>query len=425
MRSSPGARRRRSVAILKPTAGPLAGLLALTAAYTLSQFFRTALAVVAPEIAADLGLDAFRLGVLSAAWFLAFAAAQIPVGMALDRYGSRRTVGLLFMVAALGAAVFAAADGFAVAVLAQVLLGIGCAPVFMGTLVVIARWYPPERFAFLTSIALAAGSAGTVVGTTPLALLAGAVGWRGAFLTVMAAVLLAAGAVLLLVRDRPADAAAPSLDPPRELLRGLTRVVTNRRLWPILPLSFAVYATLVTVRGLWAGPYLATIFDLPPVPRGNVLLLMSLGMIAGTLIYGRVERALDRRREPVVVGTSLAIASLAGLALLPAGLVLVTIFLVVLGAAGNSYPLLMAQGRRFLNDAEVGRGLTLLNGVCFLGAAVLQGLSGLVITAARGLGADESLAYATLYLFLAVYLGLALLAYTRSEDRRLRRPASA
>ena len=73
--------------------GPLAGLAALTSAYVLSQFFRTALGVVAPEIASDLGLEPARLGVLSAAWFLAFAAAQIPVGVALDRLGPRRTVG--------------------------------------------------------------------------------------------------------------------------------------------------------------------------------------------------------------------------------------------------------------------------------------------------------------------------------------------
>lgn len=60
---------------------------ALSVAYVLSQFFRTALAVVAPELAADLALDPTRLGVLSSAWFLAFAAAQLPIGVALDRWG--------------------------------------------------------------------------------------------------------------------------------------------------------------------------------------------------------------------------------------------------------------------------------------------------------------------------------------------------
>ena len=84
----------------------LPGLAALAVAYVLSQFFRTALAVVAPELAADLGLDPARLGVLSSAWFWAFAAAQLPIGVALDRWGPRRTVGSVFLLAGLGCAVF-------------------------------------------------------------------------------------------------------------------------------------------------------------------------------------------------------------------------------------------------------------------------------------------------------------------------------
>ena len=403
-------------------AGPLPGLVALTAAYVLSQFFRTALAVVAPEVARDLALDPKRLGVLSAAWFLAFAAAQIPVGIMLDRYGPRRTVGLMLGIAALGCALLAAAPSLAVAAAGQVLIGVGCAPVFMGTLVVLVRWYPPERFASLSSVALAAGSAGGVLGTTPLALLAQALGWRGAFLAFAGLVLAAALLVLLLVRDRPPGATAgSSAEGLGELLRSLGKVLGNRRLWAILPLAFSSYALLVTVRGLWAGPYLDAVYGLPPVPRGNVLLLASLAIIAGTLAFARVERRLDRRREPVIAGTAVAVLALAVLAAVPLPLWAAAALLVVASAAGSTYALLMAQGRRFMADAEVGRRLTLLNGACFLGTAVLQGLSGLVVEAAAAAGAGPAGTYRWLFAFLAAYLGVALLAYLRSEDRRLAR----
>jgi predicted MFS family arabinose efflux permease len=398
-------------------ASPVPGLVALTAAYVLSQFFRTALAVVAPEVAADLGLDPGRLGALSAAWFLAFAAAQLPVGVALDRHGPRLTVGVLMTAAALGSVLLAAADGLGTAVLGQVLIGVGCAPVFMGTLVVLARWYPPERFAALTSVALAAGSAGTIAGTTPLALLAQALGWRGAYLVFAALVLAAALATLLLVRDAPPGAAAER--PRGDRRSGLMSVLANRSLWAVLPLCFAGYAALVTVRGLWGGPYLAAAFGLAPVPRGNVLLLMSLGMIAGTLLYARVERRLDRRREPVIAGTAATVLALAALAAFPVALLQAAALLVLIGACGMTYALLMAQGRRFMADAEIGRGLTLLNGACFLGAAVLQGLSGLVVDGALALGAGEAGAYRWLFAFLAAYLAAALVLYLPSRDRRL------
>jgi predicted MFS family arabinose efflux permease len=400
-------------------ASALPTLAALTAAYVLSQFFRTALAVVAPEIARDLALDPSRLGVLSSAWFWAFAAAQIPIGMALDRWGPRRTVSVVFAAAGLGCALLASAPGLGVAVAGQVLIGVGCAPVFMGSLVVLARFYDARRFALLTSVLLAVGGGGTLIGATPLALAAAAIGWRGAFLAMGVAVVAVAGLLALVVRDRPPGAepgvGAESL---AGALRGVLAVVRDRRLWAIVPMSFTGYAVLVTVRGLWAGPYLAEAFALPPVARGNALLAMSVAMVLGTLAYGSLERRLDRRREPVLAGTLGAIAVLLILALAPPrSAVAATALLALFGALGMTYALLMAQGRRFMAGHEIGRGLTFLNCACFTGAALIQSSSGILVELARG-AADPAAAYRALFLFLAALLAAALLCFTRSQDPR-------
>jgi len=122
--------------------GPLPGLVALTLANTLTQFFRIAMGLVAPELARDLSLEPAALGTLSAARFLAFALAQPVVGMALDRLGPRRSVAGLFLLAGLGCVLLASARSEARAVLAQVAIGLGCARVHMGTLVVLARFWP-------------------------------------------------------------------------------------------------------------------------------------------------------------------------------------------------------------------------------------------------------------------------------------------
>lgn len=395
----------------------LPGLAALTVAYVLSQFFRTALAVVAPELAADLGLDPARLGVLSSAWFWAFAAAQIPIGVALDHWGPRRTVGSVFLLAALGCAVFAAAGGLGTAIVGQILIGIGCAPVFMGALVVLARFYEGHRFAALTSVVLAIGSGGTLAATTPLALAADLVGWRGAWLGMGAAVALVAAAVLLVVRDRPPGAAAAGQGATTSIWPGLRAVFANRRLWPILPMCFTGYAVLISVRGLWGGPYLATLLGMSPVARGNVLLVMSLAMIAGNLLYGQIERHFDRRRAPVLAGSLAAAVILTILAARPATSPLAaTLLLASLGLVGMTYAILMAQGRRFLGPGELGRGLTLLNCACFAGAATIQALSGVVVQEVAGAGPE--LAYSALFAFLAAALVLASLVYARSPDLR-------
>ncbi len=393
-------------------------LAVLAAAYVLSQFFRTALAVVAPEIASDLALDPARLGVLSSAWFWAFAAAQIPIGVALDRWGPRRTVAILFCAAGLGCLVFARAGSLESAVLGQALIGIGCAPVFMGMLVVLSRFFTAQMFAQISSILLAVGSAGTLAGTTPLALIAASVGWRGAFLGMAALVAVVALLVALIVRDRPPGSVAPvATEPLIAALRGVVDVFANRRILAILPMCFTGYAVLITIRGLWAGPYLADAFGFSPVARGNALLAMSVAMIVGNLAYGMLERRFDRRRRFAVGGAVGVIIALLVLAALPtSSAVLATTALTLIGAMGMTYALLMAQGRRFLAEHEIGRGLTLLNGACFAGAATLQAVSGVVVDMA---GSEApGTAWRALFLFLALILALAVSSYLRSEDPR-------
>jgi predicted MFS family arabinose efflux permease len=307
------------------------------------------------------------------------------------------------------------------AVLGQVLIGIGCAPVFMGALVVLARFYDPPRFALLTSILLAVGSGGGLIGATPLAVMAELMGWRGAFLGMGGVVLAAAVLVGLVVRDAPHGATAGGRsESVTAALRGVLQVLGNRRLWAIVPMSFTGYAVLVTVRGLWAGPYLAEVFALAPVARGNALLVMSVAMILGTMAYGSLERRLDRRREPVLAGSAMTVLMLLLLALAPVrSAVVASALLAGLGLVGMTYALLMAQGRRFLADHEIGRGLTFLNGACFLGAALVQAASGVAIDLARATGATPAGAYSVLFLFLAALLATAVAIYSRSADPRL------
>ncbi len=398
--------------------GPLPGLVALTLANTLSQFFRIALGLVAPELARDLDLAPDALGALSAAWFLAFAIAQPFVGMALDRLGPRRSVAGLFLLAAAGCLLLGSATGEAQAIAGQVLIGLGCSPVYMGTLVVVARFWPPGRFAALSSVLLAIAATGSILGATPLALLVELTGWRGAFLLFALLVALASAAVFLLVRDAPAGRELPAgREGPSEVLRGMLAILRSRPLWSLFPMLFATYAVVMAIRGLWAGPYLDAIFGLSPVPRGHALLLISLAMIGGLLGFAALERRLDRRKGPVVAGTAVAIAGLLLLAArpelgaLPASLVLSAVV-----AGSVTYSLLMAQGRLFLPDRLVGRGLALLNMASFLGAAALQGASGLIVALAPAEPQTER--WTRLFAFLALWLALALLPYLRAADPR-------
>ena len=403
---------------------PYVGLGALGFAYLVSQFYRTSIGVVAPEIAHDLGLDATLLGTLSAAWFASFAIMQFPIGLALDRYGPRRTAATLMSLAVIGAVVFSQADGLVMAVLGQALIGAGCAPVFTSTMVSVSRWFPPDRFALLNSLVLASATGGILLSSRPFAMLAEAIGWRHSMLLVAAVTVLAQLLIALFARgprQLASDAHAETLS---DLLRGLGEVMRIRALWPILPLSFTGYAVLIGVRGLWAGPYLDSVFGLAPVLRGDVLLAMSVAMLLGTLVYAALERRWDSRWRPVLLGTVLLVGTFVALAATrDESLMLAASLLSCAGAVGSTYVLVMAQARSFMPEHLVGRGITFVSFFSFAGVAVMQQLNGLVVQFAQDAQLAATAVYGLLFLFMAAVLSAALVAYAFSRDVRPARKA--
>jgi sugar phosphate permease len=132
-------------------------------AYALSYLYRVVNAVIAPDLAAEIDLTAADLGMMTSAYFLCFAAFQLPLGILLDRYGPRRTEAFLLVVAAVGALVFAQAETVTGLVIGRGLIGLGVSAGLMAALTAYARWFPPERLAFVNGLQAAAGGIGAVV----------------------------------------------------------------------------------------------------------------------------------------------------------------------------------------------------------------------------------------------------------------------
>lgn len=115
------------------------------AGYFLSFLFRTVNAVLAPHISRAIHLDAAALGLMTAMYFLAFGAFQLPLGVLLDRYGPRRVEAALLLFAAAGAGTFAVADSAGMLILGRALVGLGVSACMMGAVKANVQWYPPAR----------------------------------------------------------------------------------------------------------------------------------------------------------------------------------------------------------------------------------------------------------------------------------------
>lgn len=399
----------------------MAGLAALAIAYVLSQFYRSFLAVLTPALITELGATKGDLSVASGAWFVAFALSQFGIGVALDRYGPKRTAAtLLALGGAGGALVFAGATQPWMVIVAMTMIGIGCAPVLMASVFIFARTYSPARLAILVSWLVGFGSFGNVVGASPLAAAADAFGWRPVMLGLGAVTLVTAVAVLFFVRDpaRHGDGAADNG------FAGYLELFSLKVLWPILPLVALNYAAAAGIRGLWAGPYLSDVYGLDSLAIGQVTLFMALAMVVGSFVYGPLDTLFGTRKWVAVGGNAIGLVVLVVIALYPVtDVVTTTVFLVLIGLTGGSYGLLMAHGRAFLPPHLTGRGVTMLNFFSIGGVGIMQFATGAVVTANTAADAPAA-AYQSLFWFYAATLALSLIIYLACRDAKPEKAAA-
>lgn len=357
-------------------------VVALTAMTGLSQFHRAALGVIAPDLTVDLGLTPAVLGAANGMFFAALLIAQVPVGIALDRAGPRRTVAALTGIAVAGAAFQAFASDGASLLAARFLIGLGSGASFMAAVVLCARWHSGAAMTVALSRVFALSQLGILLAGAPLAAASGLLGWRGAL---GASALLTAGCGLLwwrLVRDDPPDRPPAFREPEtlREALLGQVSIWRLPGLARVLAMHLVGYAAAATVLGLWAGPYLADVHGLDAAGRGWALAAMGVAMPAGLLLVGPLERRVGGRRGVVTVAAALAAATLFALALWPGAPLVVALTLLVLLVLFSAFPVLVvAEGRSLFPDHLVGRGATTVNLAQVLGSALLPMLVGAVV----------------------------------------------
>jgi len=393
----------------------------LVGGYIVSQFYRVSNAAIAPEMMRTLHLSAEEMGTLTGMFFLAFGLMQIPTGMLLDRFGPRYTMSGLLVVAAAGSAIFASAAGLAGLSFGRALMGVGCAAGLMGSMVVIGRWFRAQRFSPLSSLLFTVGGVGTLLATTPLAALSASIGWRAAFWLMAGATLAVAALLYAFVRDTPEGHASSDASPEtlREIVRGLGAVLANRQLLHVSAIQFVSYAATLAVVGLWAGPYLHDIQHLDALARGNVLLALNVAVLVGVLVYSAIERWLGSLKWTIVAGASCSIGLLLALALVPRPPLALAIGLLLSFALASSYVMLNhAHARAVLPSNLVGRGLTMQNLSVFLGVAVVQSVSGVIIGQFSTDGVAGELAYRMFFGFLAGVVLVGLFFYVPARDVR-------
>jgi MFS family permease len=282
---------RTAPAQLTPAAIVLTVLAPFALGYFLSYLFRAVNAVVGADLAADIGLSATELGLLTSAYLFAFALFQLPLGLLLDRYGPRRVQTGLFCCAAAGSLLFSIGDDVVVLTLARALIGLGFAGGLMSGFKAVVLWVPAPRRALANACIMSFGALGSLVATVPVELAVLAVGWRAVFVGLALITLAVAGLILLAVPER-AEGRSESL---AQQILSVLPIYRDRLFWHLAPLLAITGGTHIAIQTLWAGPWFRDVAGLDRMGVANHLMVTAIAFLVGILSSGAVADWLGRR----------------------------------------------------------------------------------------------------------------------------------
>lgn len=281
--------------------------------YFIAFFQRVAPAVMVEELMRDFGIGAALLGHLSAAYFYAYAAVQVPSGLLADALGPRRVSAAAALLAGAGTLLFALAGDLWLAYTGRLLIGASVGVAFVACMRLAGHWFPPNRFAMVTGVALMVGNLGGIVAGVPLSEAVAALGWRPTMVLSAVVTFALAVAVWLLVRDDPTERgyrshAHPSVQangalPPGQALR---KVVSERDTWLLFLAAGLSAGPVLVFAGLWGVPYLTQSYGIDRSHAAALTSTMLLAWAVGGPTLGALSDRLGRRKLPYLAANALS-----------------------------------------------------------------------------------------------------------------------
>jgi sugar phosphate permease len=369
--------------------------------YFLSYLYRTANAVVGPVLSSELSLGAADLGLLTSTYFVAFGAAQLPLGILLDRFGARRIEVLLLLFAAAGAAVFGLSKDIGTLAIGRGLIGLGVSACLMAALKFFSQWLPIERQASLTGWIMTSGTLGALVASAPLDAALHLTTWRVVFFGLAAATAGVAFWIWRGIPEKPRTAQPQSF---AQLAGGFGQIVVRRHFWRFASIAFAQVGGFMAVQSLWSSVWLMQVNGYSRSVAAGHLMVMNAAMAVSYFLIGLLSTRLARRGIETVH-------------LLGGGLTLALLSLLAIITQASEYHYLLWAAYGFfssvgtLNYAATsvdfpvelsGRVNTLLNLLSFVGAFMLQWGMGILIDVLGAAGHSVAAAHTGAFVLLFV-----------------------
>jgi len=394
-------------------------MLVLCAGYTVSQFLRTSIGVLSPNMMNDFNINPNDMGLLGGVFFLSFAIFQIPAGILIDRFGPRKVMSSVIIFGVLGSIIFALSNSFYSLLIGRIFMGLGCSICLMGSLVLITRWRDTNQFSKLAGIILAVGGIGGLLATTPLSYFSELYGWRLSFWLAAVVTFFVMLLYYFVLEDRDKGL---FINKKNKLIspKNLFFVLKERNFKFMIPMSLMSYSSLVVILGLWGAPYLKDIHGLDSIERGKILMLMAISWNIGSFVFGRLRSIFGSYKRVVIFGSIGVIFLLFVLSFISnINSTYLYILFCILGFFGAFSVALISHYQVLFDKEYMGRALSTANFFNFGGVFFIQWLTGKIIFIMGGNSSGAPIeAYRSAFLFVAILLLVSLCIYLFTNEKK-------
>lgn len=350
--------------------------------YAYEFFLRVSPTVMTSDLAQAFHLQAVGVGMLSAAYFYAYAALQIPGGVLLDHFGIRRLLSLAALCVAVGCFAFSRTDQLWVAIVGRILIGMGSAFAFVGTIKLGRAWFEHRWLAVIIGLTNTTGVLLGMVATAALGFLLKYLSWREALFNAGLVGILFAVLLFLIIRDGPKEELKQQkkIINKTEFWAGLIHVVKQRRSWLVAIIAGLMLVPISIFSELWAPPFLVATHGITTAEAALVSTMVFIGIGVGGPFHGWWSGRLKSRIPVLKLGT---LGALISFSLMIYGahfswtLILILLFLV--GFFTSSMLLCFAINSELNPLSATGVAVGFTNSIVMISSAIFQPLVGFIL----------------------------------------------
>ncbi|MDP3560396.1 MAG: MFS transporter [Legionellaceae bacterium] len=249
--------------------------------------------VINAALRSDFNIDAQDVSFLSSTFLWANVLFLLPAGIILDRYSVKRVILAALGLCILGTAGFAMTQNFWFAAFCHGLTGIGNAFCFIACVVLVSRWFPAQKQAFILGLIVTMAFLGGMMAHTPFAYAYKLLGWRLALGGDAALGVFFALWIAYWVMDSPEKIQRST--PPRSVLPLFICAIKNTQTWLAGLYTACLNLPIMILCALWGASFQEVVYGLEPIQASSVVSLLFVGSMLGCPILGYYSDKQGRR----------------------------------------------------------------------------------------------------------------------------------